>query len=119
MSTSATADPRLREDTGGPWALGRLAGHALRSSGEPYLAVDCVTNRCSTNVGGTTHQENGVGYASVRGAGHAVCECGVLSPHLHYGSDRRWWHRRHKARVILGLAEPEGQPRPVDPRAVA
>jgi len=113
-------DPRLRRDgTGDVFALGRVVGHSLRAHGEPYLAVDCYSDRCSTNLRGTTHQENSPTVDSVRGRGHAVCECGVLSPHLDAGSDRRRWHRHHKARVILGQLEPEGQPRPVAPEAIA
>lgn len=113
-------DPRLRELPDGElYAVGRLDGHSLRCDGQAYLAIDCYEDRCATNLGATTHQENGPVYDSVRGNGHALCSCGVLSPHLHYGSDRRWWHRRHKARVILDQPEPAGQPRPVDPQAVA
>lgn len=121
MSDLALSDPRLRitEPDGETFAVGRLPGHGLLTRGEPYLAIDCDQDRCSTNIGGTTHQENGTGYNSVRGAGHAVCGCGALSPHLHYGSERRWWHRFHKARVILGQPEPAGQPTPVAAAAVA
>lgn len=120
VSDSPFGDPRLHLDPAGRiYAKGRIAEHSLRCNGQAYLTVDCYEDRCATNVGGTTHQENGPSYDSVRGAGHAVCECGAVSPHLHYGSERRWWHRRHKARVICGQPEPETQPRPVDPKAVA
>lgn len=119
MTDGSVADPRLQEDEVGAFAVGRVPSHGLRVGGEAYLAVDCYLDRCSTNVRATTHQGNGPGYDSVRGAGHAVCECGALSPHLFYGSERRWWHRRHKARVLLGQPEPAGQPRHVAPEAIA
>lgn len=98
---------------------GRVTGHKLRANGEAYLAVDCYTGRCSTNIGHTTRQENSPTVFSVRGHGHAVCECGTLSPHETSGAARRRWHRRHKARVLLGRPEPAGQPRPVRPEAIA
>jgi hypothetical protein len=113
-------DPRLRRDAAGNVeCVRRVAGHGLRANGEPYLAADCYFGRCATNVGGTTHQENTPTVDSVRGAGHAVCECGVLSPHDSSGASRRRWHRAHKARVILGQLEPRIGPRPVDPAAIA
>jgi hypothetical protein len=107
------------DPAGAVYLRGRLSGHGLRCRGEAYLAVDCYEDRCSTNVGHTVHQENGPSFNSVRGTGHAVCQCGALSPHLHYGSERRWWHRRHKARALLGLPEPAGQPTPSAPETVA
>ena len=117
----AVVDPRVLVNQDGQDLLVRapVAGHALRARGEPYLAVDCYEGRCATNVRGTTHQENTPTVASIRGWGHAVCSCGVLSPHHSTGVARRRWHRRHKARVLLGWPEPPGQPTPVSPEAVA
>lgn len=118
--SDALPDPRLRRNAlGEVFAVGRVSGHALLAGGEPYLAVDCYTGRCSTNVGATTRQENSPTVDSTRGKGHGVCSCGVLSPHLKFGRRRRWWHRFHKARVLLGLPEPADQPAPVNPAEVA
>ncbi len=108
-----------RDDAGQAYATGQVPGHALRLRGEGYLAVDCYRDRCSTNVGHTTRQHNTPTVDSVRGEGHAVCQCGVLSPHVATGADRKRWHRAHKARVLMGDPEPPGQPTPVDPQAVA
>lgn len=120
MTASPFGDPRLRIDpAGGVYLRGRVHGHGLRCRGEAYLASDCYEDRCSTNVGHTPHQANGPTYDSVRGDGHAVCQCGAMSPHLTTGAARKRWHRRHKARLVLGQPEPADQPRPVDPRAVA
>lgn len=96
----------------------RIAGHALRAGGQGFLPVDCYTGRCATNLRGTTHEANRTG-ESVGGPGHGLCSCGALSPHLANGRQRRRWHRRHKARVLLGQPEPEGQPSPVSPTDVA
>lgn len=104
---------------GAIYLRGPLLGHGLRARGEAYLASDCAVGRCSTNIGHTVRQENGTNYASTRGIGHAVCRCGVLSPHLTAAKDRKAWHREHKARVVLGLPEPDGQPKPVAPEAIA
>lgn len=104
---------------GGTYATGRVPGHGLRARGEPYLAVDCYTGRCATNLGATIHQENSPTVDSVRGQGHAVCSCGAISPHLPNGIGRKRWHRMHKARVLLAQPEPPGQPRPVSPEDVA
>jgi hypothetical protein len=117
--SSPLLDPRLHLDNLGViYARGTVPGHGLRAGGEPYLVGDCYLDRCSTNVRGTVHQENG-GVRSVAGVGHAVCQCGVLSPHVNYGRDRRAWHRQHKARVILGYPEPPTQPAPVNPQEIA
>lgn len=107
------------DPAGGILARGRLPGHALRCNAQAYLAVDCYVDRCATNLGATVHQENGPNYDSVRGRGHGVCECGTLSGHLLTGAERRRWHRSHKARVILGRAEPAGQPAPVAPERIS
>lgn len=120
MTDPDLPDPRLRQsDDGTLYLLGRYAGHALRGGAQAWLAVDCYEGRCATNVGATTHQANGPVEDSVTDWGHALCECGVLSPHHSSGAVRRRWHRRHKARVMIGEAEPGGQPLPVDPQAVA
>lgn len=114
------SDPRLRRaDDGTVYLVGRLPGHRLRGDAQAYLAVDCYSHRCATNVGATLHQANGPVEDSVTDWGHALCECGVLSEHLATGAARRRWHRRHKARVLLGWSEPIDQPTPVDPQAVA
>jgi hypothetical protein len=114
-------DPRLRyADDGTVILVGRYPGHALRGAGpQAWLAVDCYRNRCATNVGATTHQANGPVEDSVTDWGHALCECGVLSDHLATGAARRRWHRRHKARALLGQPEPDGQPAPIPQLAVA
>lgn len=120
MTDSPLGDPRLRlTPDGHVYARGRVPGHPLRCRGEAYLAVDCFEDRCATNVRGTVHQENGPGYDSVRGAGHAACSCGALSPHETTGADRKRWHRQHKARVLLGQPEPAGQPAPIAPETIA
>lgn len=119
MSEPLSGDPRLRIDFAGRvWLRGRLRGHHLLGRGEAYLASDCYIRRCSTNVGHTVHQENG--HARwLGGAGHGICSCGVLSPHLRSYYARRRWHRRHKARVALAQPEPAQQPKPVNPREIA
>ena len=119
MSEPPLGDPRLRIDLAARiWLRGRLAGHHLLGRGEPYLAIDCYIRRCATNVGHTVHQENG--HATwLRGPGHGICSCGVLSPHLRSYRARRRWHRQHKARVVLRQPEPAGQPKPVNPREIA
>lgn len=120
MTASPLGDPRLHLDPAGTVYLrGPLAGHGLRARGEAYLASDCAVGRCSTNIGHTVRQENGTNYASTRGIGHAVCRCGVLSPHLTTAKDRIAFHRAHKARVVLGQSEPAGQPKPVAPESIA
>ena len=112
-------DPRLRRAPNGDvYLVGRYPGHGLRAHGEAYLAVDCYEDRCNNNINTTTHEQNGPDDDSIRGRGHAVCRCGALSPHLDSGRQRRRWHRRHKARVMLGQPEPAGQPRPVPPEAI-
>jgi hypothetical protein len=120
VSDTALPDPRLRRDARGEvFAMGRVLGHPLRCFGQAFLASDCYIGRCATNIGHTVHQENGPAFDSVRGAGHAVCRCGVLSPHLGNGAARKRWHRAHKARVLLHQPEPPGQPAPVNPATVA
>ncbi len=39
----------------------------------------------------------------------------LSSGHVDTGVARRAWHRRHKARILDGEPEPEGQPAPIDP----
>lgn len=92
--------------TGAQQWRGPLAGHALQARGEAFLATDCERGRCATNLRGTVHQENGAD-GSVSGAGHGLCECEALSPHVDTGVARRMWHREHKARIHLGLPEPD------------
>jgi hypothetical protein len=118
VTSPALPDPRLRADVEGPYAVGRVAGHRLLARGEAWLAVDCYSGRCATNLRGTVHQDSHAG-TSVRGVGHAVCECGVLSGHLRTGAARRRWWRQHKGRVLMDQPEPAGQPAPVDPAQVA
>ena len=113
------SDSRIRPGKDGvPALFGPLSGHGLLARGEAYLAVDCYKQRCSTNLHATVHQQNGA-TNSVAGIGHGVCACGTLSPHLHSYRARRRWHRQHKARVVLTRPEPAGQPRPVNPEAIA
>lgn len=120
MTDPELPDPRLRHAKNGDvYLLGRYPGHALRRFGEAFLAVDCYETGCSNNINTTTHDANGPDDDSVRGRGHALCTCGVLSPHLDSGRQRTRWHRRHKARVMLGQPEPAGQPAPIDPEQVA
>lgn len=117
--TASALDPRIRLGKDGTFGLfGWLTGHGLRAHGEPYLAVDCTRDRCATNLHATVHQENRAA-RWVGGKGHGVCRCGVLSPHLASYRRRRRWHRQHKARIVLGLPEPKGQPKRVLPQDVA
>lgn len=109
----------IRDGSDGvPALLGRLDGHTLLAGGEPYLAVDCAARRCATNIRGTVREERSAD-ESLRGQGHAVCACGVLSEHLPSYRRRRRWHRQHKARVATAEPEPAGQPQPVDPEEIA
>lgn len=117
----AGGDPRIAiaDDGHTPIVTAAIPGHRLLARGEPYLAVDCYQGRCSTNLGATTHQENTPSVDSVRGHGHGACECGALSEHEPTGAARRRWHRKHKARVLLELTEPDQQPAAVPPEAIA
>lgn len=92
--------------TGAQQWRGRLAGHALAARGEAYLAPDCYRDRCSTNLRQHFRQASELG-EDEGGPGHGLCECGQESPHTETRAQRRTWHREHKARVHLGLPEPE------------
>lgn len=110
---------RLRWHDGVASLFGRLPGHYLVAHGEAYLAVDCYTGRCATNLHATVHQANND--PSLRGKGHGLCSCGALSPHAPSYRKRRKWHRAHKARVLLGQPEPAppAQPAKINPAEVA
>lgn len=62
----------------------RLAGHELRDEGAPYdgRGRKIWQNRWTTS-----------------GRGRAKCSCGALSPELPSGTQRKAWHRAHKAEV--------------------
>ena len=66
----------------------RVAGHGLLAEGAPFLR----------NEEGDWSR---VGYLfiSTSGRGRGVCQCGKASPILDSSTQRRKWHREHKAEV--------------------
>lgn len=61
----------------------KVRGHALLQEGAPFNA----DGRTANPAGGTG------------GYGQARCECGATSGTLSSGSERRAWHREHKALI--------------------
>jgi hypothetical protein len=59
----------------------RLADHALLYEGAAFTSDGFIVSP----FGGTS------------GAGHAKCECGALSERLASSTQRKQWHRTHKA----------------------
>lgn len=68
-----------------------VRGHALRDEGAPY---DEHGRPRQTADGGVQHG----------GTGHALCECGQLSPLLASDRERKSWHRGHKAEIRDAVA---------------
>ncbi|MET4222810.1 hypothetical protein [Oerskovia enterophila] len=64
--------------------MSRLAGHELWWEGAPHTAKGQLIYRGRITTGGT---------------GHGKCSCGALSPELPSGTQRRAWHREHKAEI--------------------
>lgn len=63
----------------------RLAGHELAHEGAAFKRGDRRGSNVPVNSGW-----------SVSGTGYAVCSCGVTSPVLSSGAQRKQWHREHK-----------------------
>ena len=59
---------------------------------------------------GAAHDDDGHrysygGYSGTSGTGRGKCSCGVLSPILQSGYQRRAWHRGHKEDIRAGREE--------------
>ena len=66
----------------------RVSGHALKNEGAPFLHAE----------GGRLIRASGP-YGGVSGEGRGVCTCGAISDVLASATQRRKWHRAHKAEV--------------------
>ena len=66
----------------------RLAGHGLRSEGAPFML-----NEDGNWARSSRH------FSTVSGVGRGPCECGAVSPLTNSSTDRKKWHREHKAEV--------------------
>lgn len=64
--------------------MSRLAGHEPWWEGAPHTAKGQLIHRGRITTGGT---------------GHGKCSCGAFSPELPSGTQRRAWHREHKAEI--------------------
>lgn len=75
-----------------------VVGHGLLCEGAAFRDGSCTTTPCAGHL---MHRHR-VRWNSVGGPGHALCACGVLSPHLPSAAQRRAWHRAHKQDVPAG-----------------
>lgn len=77
-----------------------VPGHGLLSEGAPYTAEVCSTFPCNKHqYVQRVNRQGELGAGGVSGHGHAACRCGVTSPHLYSGAERRRWHKAHKAEL--------------------
>jgi hypothetical protein len=68
--------------------MSAVRGHALRHEGAPH----------GRNRDGEWER---IGYwGGTGGQGHALCECGATSDLLGSSTQRKAWHREHKAHVV-------------------